>query len=568
MNNFHQKQIIIMTRILVPIMMILFTIGCNGDAIHSETADGVKAENAQIFIRVNQVGFRANDYKIATVISDADISGSAFKVIESKTGKESVSGKIVKGPSGWGNFPFGYSVDFTSLKKEGRYYIDVAGKKSPEFLISSRNYITITDSLLKFFKIQRCGPTNPILHDVCHLYDANKLVGELRAGGIDVTGGWHDAGDYTKFLNTTAFTTYLLLFSYEFNRTRYENDSDKNGVPDILDEAKIGLDWLLRCNYAPGKLVIQVQDLKDQTVGWRMPENDTLRYERPAFAGIGKNLVGLYSATMSLASRIWKDRIKNNEFSERCLNAATNIYAVRNAVPNVDKNPIGMYQDSRFWGKLALGAIEMYNTTKKQEYLREAQTYADSAGSDYWWSWGDMNALAHYKIAKHVPRFSDYILNNLIAFNDNRNKNLFQEGTVFSWGTSHTFLGIALHAILYRDLTGKNNFDSLAFSQRDYILGNNPWGVSFIYGYGEKYTKYFHSQVAYFNGGYFPGGVAAGPAPKAILDGYNIERKNFSYNKFNSADVLYYDDRNDYITNEPTIVTNATAIFVFGNLYK
>ncbi len=557
-----------MSSAFVLLMIIFISVGCNGDAIHSETADGVNTENAQVFIRVNQVGFKAADYKSAVIISDADISGSSFKVIESKTGKEALTSKISPKPTGWGNFPYGYSADFTSLNREGKYYIDVAGRKSPEFLISSRNYSNIIDSLLKFYKVQRCGPTNPILHDVCHLFDSPKLVGDLRAGGIDVTGGWHDAGDYTKFLNTTAFTTYMLLFSYEFNKTRYEKDSDKNGVPDILDEAKVGLDWLLRCNYAPGKLVIQVQDLKDQTVGWRMPENDTLRFDRPAFAGIGKNLVGLYSATMSLASRIWKDRIKNAEFSEKCLNAANNIYAVRNAVPDVDKNPVGLYQDSKFWGKLALGAIEMYNTTKKQEYLREAQVYADSAGSDYWWSWGDMNALAHYKIAKHVPRFSNYILNNLTVFNDNRSKNLFNEGTVFSWGTSHTFLGIALHAILYRTLTGDSRFDTLAFTQRDYILGNNPWGVSFIYGFGEKYTRYFHSQVAYFNGNYLPGGVAAGPAPKVLLDGYKIERKNFSFNKFNSADVLYYDDRNDYITNEPTIVTNATAIFVFGNLYR
>ena len=68
----------------------------------------------------------------------------------------------------------------------------------------------------------------------------------------------------------------------------------------------------------------------------------------------------------------------------------------------------------------------------------------------------------------------------------------------------------------------------------------------------------------YFNKGYLPGGLAAGPAPKDILDNYKITRINYSLDEFNSDKVKYYDDRLDYITNEPTIVGNATALFVFG----
>ncbi|MGA8265893.1 MAG: glycoside hydrolase family 9 protein, partial [Ignavibacteriaceae bacterium] len=120
--------------------------------------------------------------------------------------------------------------------------------------------------------------------------------------------------------------------------------------------------------------------------------------------------------------------------------------------------------------------------------------------------------------------------------------------------------------ILYKKLTGKTTFDSLASYQKDYILGRNPWGLSFIYDIGTVFPKHFHSQIAYFHKGYLPGALTAGPAPESLLKNYKINRTNFQYDKFNSADVKYYDDRMDYITNEPTIVGNATALFVFGNL--
>ena len=74
--------------------------------------------------------------------------------------------------------------------------------------------------------------------------------------------------------------------------------------------------------------------------------------------------------------------------------------------------------------------------------------------------------------------------------------------------------------------------------------------------------------MAHFHNGYLPGAVSAGPAPKSILDNYKIQRSNYSSSEFNSDDVLYFDDKADYITNEPTIATNATAIFVFGALAK
>jgi hypothetical protein len=269
---------------------------------------------------------------------------------------------------------------------------------------------------------------------------------------------------------------------------------------------------------------------------------------------------------MSLAYRIWKEKLNFPEFANQCLNDAQKIYSLNKFVKDIDSSGTGVYVDKSFNGKMALGAIELYLSTMKSNYLSDATTFADSAKSDYWWSWGDVNSLAHYRLAKIIPRYSDYLKNNLEHFNKKKNENVFGKGVSTSWGTNVTLLGITLQNILYKKLNGKNGFDSVAVFSRDYILGRNPWGISFISGFGKFYSKNLHHQIGYLKGK-LPGGFAAGPASKKFIDEQKIPyQKNDSLYKFQTEDNYYRDDRNDYITNEPTIVGNATAIFVFGNL--
>ncbi len=518
-----------------------------------------------IYIRANQVGYLPGDIKTAVIFSEYSITDPKFEIKNINDNKIVYKDNLRQSKFSYGNFKYCYTADFTKLISQGSYQINVEGFNSYPFRIGKNLYNKVVDSLMLFFKEQRCGPTNPILHKPCHLSDVVRLIGDNQhKGGVDVTGGWHDAGDYIKFLSTTAYTTYMLIFSYEFDKSKFNFDEDRNGIPDVLDEAKVGLDWLLRSNYSKNKLITQVQDLRDHNVGWRMPENDTLQFDRTGFVGMGKNQIGIFAATLALASRIWSERFKKYDFAKQCLNAAENLYSIRNNVPNIDTSGTGMYRDNSFWGKLALGAVELYLTTKKQNFLTDAMTYADSAGSDYWWSYGNINSLADYRLGKIEPRFSKYILNNLISFNSNKDSSIFNEGLAYSWGTTNALLGAALQAILYKNITGSSKFDSLATDQRDYVLGRNPWGLSFIYNLGTDFPKHFHSQVAYFHGGYLPGALSAGPAPESILKQYQIKRENHIYDLFNSEAIKYFDDWSDYVTNEPTITGNATALFVYG----
>ncbi len=499
------------------------------------------------------------------VFSKKALKTSEFVLLDASTKKELFREKISENKGIWGQFPFHYLVDFSAFTGDGSFILEIAGNRSPVFKIGNRIYSHLVDSLLAFLTVQRCGPTHPKLHKICHIYDSPVVVGDNSVKGIDVTGGWHDAGDYVKFLNTTAYTTYALLLAYELHKENLQFDNNHNGVPDILEEARVGLDWILRCNYNGSSLISQVQDNRDHTQSWRLPENDSLRYNRPAFKGGGKNLIGLCSASLTLGARIWRQIFHDEEFADRMQFTAEKLFASRKSVPDVDKTISGMYCDNSFSGKLALGAIELYKSTNRPEYLNEALALAKQTAPDFWWSWGDINALCFFRLSPYSKEMKDNLFTNLTRFNNNKQANLYGEATSFSWGTTHTFLGVALQSLFWKNISSGSQFDSLAALQVDYIFGRNPWGVSFIYNFGTTFTKNFHNQVAYFNKGYFPGAIAAGPAPQELLKNYTIKRENSKYAEFNSNEVKYYDDRMDFITNEPTIVTNATAILLFSD---
>ena len=524
----------------------------------------------EIFIRFNQLGFLPQDLKTVVVLSNHNLQGKDISILSYPKNESVFKTSFGNSLGIYGSFNFSYIIDFSSFSSKGEYYFQFAQQKSPSFKINENIFNGIADSLLEFFKVQRCGYTSPLMHGICHISDAGSLIENKKdvAKKVDVTGGWHDAGDYIKIMNTTAFSTYMLLFSYDFNPKKFSFDKNKNNVPDILEEAKVGLDWMLRAYYEKNKMVTQVQDLRDHDVGWRMPEDDPVGFDRPAYVGMGKNLIGIYSATMALASRIWKDKLNTPDFASKCLNAAQDLYSIYKQVKDVDSSGSGVYLDKSYEGKMALGAIELYLSTNKNSYLNDATIFADSARADFWWSWGNVNSLAHYRLAKYIPRYADYISKNLAEFNRKKNDNLFGKGVELSWGTNVTLLGITLQNILYKKIVSDSKYDSVSVFARDFILGRNSWGISFLTDFGKNRTKNLHHQISFLKGK-LPGGFAAGPATKIFVEKSKIAfDKPDKYSRFQTNDSYYRDDRMDYITNEPTITGNATAIFVFGNLGK
>ncbi len=519
--------------------------------------------NEKLLIRLTQVGFLPDDYKSAIIISKIPFEEKIFRIKNSTEGKILLVDSIKPLPFKL-NPLFNYSalIEFSDLKQSGEYFLEFQNQKSFNFLIDTSLFNSVRDSLSLFFKVQRCGPTNPLLHNICHLQDATKVIGYSDSSAIDLTGGWHDAGDYIKFLYTTAFSTYLLLFSYEFEPEKFSFDLDNDSVPDILQEAKVGLDFLLRCNFADDAFITQVQDDNDHKVGWRMPDEDTLTFNRPAFIKMNRSQIGLYSAALAIASRIWRDRFYDDNFSEKCLNASKKIFEMRDIIKDYSDDE-KYYKQNEYHSKLALAAAELFKSTKDEKYLQLAFNYGKQIGENNWWSWGDFNALVFYKLAEYDSGYISRLKSILVYYQNNSDSNLFGEAHQYNWGTTHSLSGVVLSSILYKRLTGSDAFDRLASINRDYLLGRNPWGISFITNIGKKFPKKIHHQIAYFNRGYLPGALVPGPAPDSLFKDNKFYFTDDKLNKFNSSSV-YYDEFENYITNEPTISSNATALFIFG----
>jgi endoglucanase len=522
---------------------------------------------SEIFIRANQVGFTPNDFKSAIILSAIELEGESFHVVNSINKKVVFHNAIGRSKGEFGKFKYSYEIDFSKVKKKGSYKIVVQANRSFKFEIGNSIYSPVVKELMRFFPVQRCGYTNPSEHEICHIADATSIIDgeEVIDETLDVTGGWHDAGDYVKFLNTTALTTYTLLFAYDFDNEKFGFDYNENDIPDILEEAKIGLDWLLRAQTDDNRLITQVQNLQDHEVGWRLPENDTLQYNRPAYIGIGKNLIGIYSATLALASRIWEEKLNHHEFAEECLAVAQKYYRIKDDVADIDSSGSGQYFDKSFEGKLALGAIELYETTKRSDYLKDATMLGIEAGAEYWWSYGNISSFAHFRLAKYDKYFVKLIKQSLLQFSLNRRKKLFGETVILGWGSNVTQMGTAIQAILYSRIAKDHHFDTLQIAVRDYLLGKNQWGISFVSNIGSHYSEQLHHQISHIKNIILPGGFAAGPISKSSSKSYNLpyERKD-RYAKYQTEFAYYRDDRMDYVTNEPTIIGNSMAIFLFG----
>lgn len=335
------------------------------DKVHSRRyLDSLNVYNRRP-IRINQSGFRPQDYKYAYV---ADPTVMTFKVIDANTGNEVSGGgnltlikKGVVKPNIWINgafnslesvYEFGkqdsistqkedlYRADFTTLNTQGEYYLVVGNDTSATFHVHPSIYNAILENSLQFFGIQRCGNTKSHFHKPCHLKDGSAI-------GHDLTGGWHDCGDHFKVSETLGYTAYVLSMVYLTYRDKaedrygnsYADTVFTDGIPDVLYEAKIGTDYILKLYEASkadgllnrGDMYHSVGvDEKDHQF-WDVPEKQDAQPEskggpdRVVLTGIGSNTSGMFIA--ALANVAVGYRPFDPAYSDSLLTAAKEIYA-------------------------------------------------------------------------------------------------------------------------------------------------------------------------------------------------------------------------------------------------
>lgn len=569
---------------------------------------------ADIHIRVNQLGYLPKESKIAIVFS--------HKVIKEKFQLVSKDTKLVisnikpkrSEAKGWGTFKYYYELDFSNIEKAGNYFIRAKKSKivSQNFKISDEAYGHQHEKLLEFMRQQRCG-YNPLLDMVCHKRDGRSMFGPMPDSTfVDISGGWHDAGDQLKYLITSSYATGHMLLAYELYPKKFADKVNAlgqafpNGIPDVLDEAKWGLDWIHKLHPKPEQLIHQVADDRDHR-GWKMPDNDHSDYGwgansyRVAYFATGKpqglrkykseatgvaNLAGRSAAAMALASRIWETHLKDSIFAEKCIKAAISLYQMGKKQEGFQQgNSYGApyrYTEKTWADDMEWAAAELYKLTGNNSYLQDAKKYARMANTT---SWMPQDSSAHYEYYPFI-NLGHFVLHGIVEkeFQDTlvsyyqhgiehtvkrAAKNPYRIGVSFIWCSNNLLSSLITQLILYEKMSGNPQYLQFMVEQRDWLFGRNPWATSMFTGIPEngEYPLDIHTSIWALQKMEVPGGLVDGPVYASIynsLKGIKLTRTDeFAHlqNKF----VVYHDNIGDYSTNEPTMDGTAGAILMMAH---
>jgi len=599
---------------LLALGFIFWLVSLNADA--SVVTDA----QSDFYVRVNQVGYQPSDAKIAIAFG-RDSLPIKFSVLDAQTQRVAFDGNARTLPGHWGQFEHYGALDFSALKRPGRYFVRISGADSTQFDISIAAYDELPDQLLEFMRQQRCG-YNPWLDAVCHSFDGRTAYGPLPAGTyLDATGGWHDAGDLLKYLLTSSNATAQMLLAYQLSHasTRQRigtrgifqdrfnglGQPGANGVADVLDEARWGLDWMLKLHPAPDQLYHQVADDRDHK-GWRLPQNEVVDYGwgagsyRVVYFADGHpqglrefksksngvaNLAGRYAAAMGLGYQIWENDPRLSQYALRLLRAGKEVYALGKASEGVQQgNSYGApyrYEETTWADDMEWGAAELFRATGERQYLQDARRYARLAASESWmgqeqtghYQYYPFMNLGHFRLyylvdANFRKLLAEYYREGIVRAANASKKNPYELGVPFIWCSNNLTVALATQCELYKKMTGDLRYHDFMVKQRDWLLGRNPWGVSMFTMIPEHgaYPKDVHLMANAILKRQVRGGLVDGPVYRRIfqsLKGVSITEPD-PFAAFQDERAVYHDDIKDYSTNEPTMDGTASAILLWS----
>jgi endoglucanase len=605
-------------------------------------ADAAPAAGAA-FVRVNQVGYPAEGSKRAYLMSTDAETGATFAV---RSGGATVfSGSVGSDLGGWSNtFKHVYALDFDAVGA-GTYTIEVSGPlaaTSPAFAVAARSsvYTSALANTLSFYQNERDGRdyipsalrTAPAhLNDETamtyltpHANSAGSFSGDLTPLGvqIDASGGWWDAGDYLKFVQTTSYTDALLLLGVR-------DFPAQMGSSQWADEARFGAEWLMKMwDDSTQTLYYQVGigSGNSKTRGdhdiWRLPQDDdtwggsdpVFRYirNRPVFrAGppgspVSPNLAGRDAAAFALCYQVF--RTTDPVFANSCLLAAEHIFDQADTNPGqlLTVIPFSFYPEDEWRDDLELGAVELYRALAAAPppaglphadpafYLGKAAEWAnayisgpnDAADTLNLY---DVSGLAHAELHRAIDQAGNppglavtqsALLADLKKQLDGALAQAATDpfGFGFPWATWDTTshgAGLSVLASEYDDLTGMATYADVAGRWLGNILGANAWGTSLIIGDGTTFPHCPQHQVANIAGSLdgtppiLAGGVVEGPNGTLFRGSLTNMRPcppdgSDAFAAFNGGGAKYRDNVESFSTVEPAIDLSASSPLAFA----
>lgn len=560
-------------------------------------------------VRVNQVGYLPGFAKFASVISDAqqaltwelrDAAGAVVAKGETQPfGADPDSGDSVH----W--------IDFSSYSNPGRDYVLVVGEyTSDAFDIAAELYTELKAQAFKYFYRNRSGIElrMPWVGDAAwarpagHAPDVAPCAPDTDCKyELDVTGGWYDAGDYGKYVVNGGISVWTLMNLYERalhakgdvnafgDETNWIPESG-NKVPDVLDEARWQMEFMLRMQVPEGQPLAgmvhhKIHDAQWTALGLRPDESQVPRYLRPPSTAATLNL----AATAAQAARLWKQL--DPAFSQRCLHAAERAWQAAKQhpdrfAPKEDTVGGGPYDDQNVSDEFYWAAAELFITTGQDEYretLRQsphdreidAATGGDGGGTLTAMTWQRVDTLGVVSLAlvpskleaaereRHRARLLKLadVYAGLVSKQGYRVP-LKAGESGYPWGSNSSVLNNILVLALAHDFAPKDEYRDAVVMGLDYLLGRNALGKSYITGFGERPLENPHHRfwAHQANPNYPkppPGAVSGGPN-SGLQDPY----ARAAGLKGCAPQKCFIDHIESWSTNEITINWNAPLTWV------
>ena len=531
-------------------------------------------------IRLNQIGYYPKSPKKAIIKNASDFV--KFQVIDVEKSKTLFNGSLSE------NYTWNLAgekikvADFSKLEQKGNYvvYIEGLGYSYP-FEIKEKVLNEAFRASVKSLYYQRSSMAlekkyagkwfralgHPDDSVMFHPSSGKKGIGKFPRG-------WYDAGDFGKYVVNGAFSLGQMLTLYEqYPEVLADNSlnipESGNGIPDILDELKYEMDWLLSMQDDDGGVFFKLTTKKFE--GMVLPESAT---QQRYIIGKGTSSSLDFAAVAAQFSRLYK--AIDSTYSEVCLEASKKAWkwAVDNPNKNF-KNPddilTGEYGDTDFAHEFYWAASELFISTRAynyKEYLEEHQMdYSFKAGE----SW---TVFMHYlgafslienldednpliiKLKKEIVKEADKLVNKAA------NNDYFQPIDDFQWGSNSDVLNAAMIIAQAHRIKPKQKYLNTILEITDYIFGKNATGYSFLTGFGKKTPQFIHHRQS-------SGDTIVEPVPGLLSGGPNIQQQDkgeVSYPKNVAPMNSWIDQEPSYASNEICLNWNSAAIYILGFL--
>lgn len=540
-------------------------------------------------IKVDQVGYLPSFPKIALIT--ANPTAAEFIIRNARDGNVAFRGTLSQPVADADSGDRVRSADFSALDKSGSYYVEVPGVgRSYEFKIAPDVYSRAYYLAVRAFYGQRCGtavdlgPEFPgYKHGPCHLQGAYH-ASSGKSGPHVSTHGWHDAGDYGRYIVNSGISTATLLWTYEMfapaiGRVNLHIPESGNGAPDILNEIRWNLEWMLTMQDEDGG--VWHKQTSDRFCGFVMPEADTLVSD---VIGSGKApfktscATADFAAVMAIAGRVYKPF--DAAFAAKCLDAARRAYAWVEKNPNaLYVNPPGVstgaYGDNNCSDERLWAAAELWRTTGGRQYneyfLKEYAGFKSALSADRAENWNSLAPLAlwTYALGKNhdaaaAKDISAAILQSADKVVDRTARNGYHVSLStndYVWGSNGIASDYGMRLLVANAIHKDRRYIAAALDNLHYLLGRNTFSLSFVTQLGANPYRHPHHR---------PSGADSNPEPwpGLLSGGPNRHKQDPALQKLGDLPPakMFVDDQESYASNEVAINWQAPLVFVLAGV--